>query len=259
MTESSTDTDTDTDMNTKKVALITGSAKRIGAFVAEYLHQRDYNVVLHYRHSADAAKTLRDRLNHIRPHSCIALQADLSNPDSWQQLAEQAGSWQQRLDLLVNNASAFYPTPLGEITLAQWQDLFASNAQAPLFLSQYLYPLLQQSNGSIINIIDALADKPNANFIPYTMAKTALQTLTRAMAKQLAPNVRVNAISPGAMLWPEGEEELSAEQKQKILAGIPMQRLGTEEDIARTLYFLAEEAPYITGQDIAVDGGRSLM
>lgn len=245
-------------MSEEKVALITGSAKRIGAYVAEYVHQRGYSVILHYRNSAEPAKSLRDKLNLTRPHSCIALHADLSCPDAWPQLAEQAGSWKHRLDLLVNNASAFYPTPLGETTLEQWNDLFASNAQAPYFLIQKLAPMLQANHGTIINIIDALAEQPNADFIPYSMAKTALRTLTTSMAKALAPEVRVNAISPGAMLWPEGEHTLMEVQKHKILEQIPLQRVGTEEDIARTIYFLAEDAPYITGQDIAVDGGRSL-
>lgn len=242
----------------QKVALITGSAKRIGAYLAEYLHQRQYDIILHYRNSADEAKALRDKLNLNRPHSCIALHADLSNPLAWEQLAEQTRAWKHRLDLLVNNSSSFYPTPLGSVAVEHWNDLFASNAQAPLFLTQHLYPLLQQSQGNVINIVDALAHKPNPDFIPYSMAKTALITQTRALAIALAPAVRVNAISPGAMLWPEGDHSLSTEQKQKVMEGIPMGRQGCAEDIARTVYFLAEDAPYITGQNIAVDGGRSL-
>jgi pteridine reductase len=245
-------------MSNHKVALITGSAKRIGAYLAQYLHQRQYDIILHYRNSAEDAKALRDQLNQARPHSCIALHADLCDPNAWQQLAQQTQAWQQRLDLLVNNSSSFYPTPLGSITLEHWHDLFASNAQAPLFLTQHLYPLLQQTQGNVINIVDALALKPNPDFIPYSMAKSALITQTRALAKALAPAVRVNAISPGAMLWPEGDHSLSQQQKQKVLEGIPMGRPGGAEDIARTVYFLAEDAPYITGQDIAVDGGRSL-
>ena len=245
-------------MSQAKVALITGSAKRIGAAIARYLHPRGYDIVLHYRQSADLAKTLRDELNQARPHSCIALHADLADASAWPQLADQAHAWQQRLDLLVNNASSFYPTPVGQTTLAQWDDLVASNAQAPYFLSQHLAPALRESQGSIINIVDALAQQPNADFIPYSMAKTGLITLTRALAKTLAPHVRVNAVSPGAMLWPEADHEATDEQKQAVLDGIPLQRMGSPDDIARTVYFLAEEAPYITGQNIAVDGGRSL-
>lgn len=245
-------------MSDKKIALITGSAKRIGAYIAEYLHQQGYDIILHYRHSGAEAKALRDKLNKNRAHSCIALHADLADPSAWQQLTEQTRSWQHRLDLLINNASSFYPTALGQTTLQHWNDLFASNAQAPFFLTQQLAPLLKESKGSVVNIIDALASQANADFIPYSMAKTALQTLTRSMAKALAPDVRVNAISPGAMLWPEGEHNINEEQKRNILAGIPLQREGTELDIAKAVLFLAEDAPYITGQDIAVDGGRSL-
>lgn len=244
-------------MNEHKVALITGSAKRIGAFTAAFLHEKGFDVILHYRQSGEDAKALRDTLNQKRPHSCIALHADLADPTSWAQLAEQTRSWKHRLDLLINNASSFYPTPLGETTLEHWNDLFASNAQAPFFLTQHLYPLLQEHNGSVINIIDALANQPNVDFIPYNMAKAALKSLTRAMAKALAPKVRVNAISPGAMLWPEADF-FEEEEKQEMLKGIPLERTGTELDIARTIYFLAEDAPYITGQDLAVDGGRSL-
>lgn len=241
-----------------KVALITGSAKRIGAFVAEHMHGKGYDIILHYRHSAEAAKTLRDKLNHQRPHSCIALQGNLATAEDRNKLAEQTRSWKHRLDLLVNNASTYYPTPLGETTKEQWDDLFASNAQAPFFLTQQLQPLLQESQGAVINIIDAMASRVNEEFIPYNMAKTSLQIFTRSMAKAMAPHVRVNAISPGAMLWPEGDHHYTEAEKQSVLASIPLQRLGSELDIARTVYFLAEEAPYITGQDIAVDGGRSL-
>ncbi|MEE2729342.1 MAG: pteridine reductase [Pseudomonadota bacterium] len=242
-----------------KVALITGSARRIGAFTAEYLHQRNYDIILHYRASGDLAKTLRDKLNAARAHSCIALHADLADPEALQQLAEQTKSWKHRLDLLVNNASSYYPTQLGETTQEHWQDLFSSNARAPYFLIQSLHPLLQASQGNVVNIIDAMATHPNMDFIPYNMAKTTLHTLTRSMAKLLAPSVRVNSVSPGVMLWPVGDHNPSAKEKEKIVAQVPLQRMGTEQDIARTIYFLAEDAPYITGQDIAVDGGQSLL
>lgn len=244
--------------NDKKIALITGSAKRIGAFVAEHLHNNHYDVILHYRHSGEQAKALRDKLNQQRPHSCIALHADLAVPSQWQQLAEQTRSWKHRLDLLINNASSFYPTKFGQTTPEQWNDLFASNAQAPFFLTQELYPLLKQSQGNVINIIDALVDLPNGDFTPYNMAKSALKNMTLSLAKDLAPEVRVNAISPGAMLWPEQNGEASDEYKKQVISGIPMQRIGSELDIAKAIYFLAEHAPYVTGQNIAVDGGRSL-
>lgn len=240
-----------------KVALITGSAKRIGAFTAEYFHSRGYDIILHYRHSADAAKSLRDRLNTSRPHSCIALHADLADPTAWEQLAEQVRSWKHRLDLLVNNASSYYPTEFGKTTLEQWNDLFASNAMAPFFLTQALTPLLQQSNGCVVNIVDINADRPLPNYTPYCMAKAALKAMTLSLAQVLAPQVRVNGIAPGAIIWPTHGQTSEADQ-QALLARTPMQSMGSPEDIARTIYFLAEKAPFITGQIIAVDGGQSL-
>ncbi|MGB3623809.1 pteridine reductase [Ketobacter sp. MCCC 1A13808] len=242
----------------QKVALITGSAKRIGATVARYLHANNMDVVLHYRHSADAAKSLRDDLNQIRPHSCIALHADLANPDSWQHLAQQAQSWKQRVDVLVNNASTYYPTTLENTTVQQWNDLFASNAQAPFFLTQALLPALKQQKGCVINIVDALVDKPDTDYTPYTMAKSALRTMTLSLAKMLAPDVRVNGIAPGAILWPEHAGGDDENLRQKILNDIPMQEIGTPEDIAKAILFLVADAPYVTGQILAVDGGRSL-
>lgn len=243
--------------NSNKVALITGSAQRIGAFTAEYFHTRGYDIILHYRHSADAAKSLRDRLNANRPHSCIALHADLADPTAWEQLAEQTRSWKHRLDLLVNNASSYYPTEFGNTTLEQWNDLFASNAMAPFFLTQALTSLLQQSNGCVVNIVDINADRPLPHYTPYCMAKAALKAMTLSLAQVLAPQVRVNGIAPGAIIWPTHGQTSEADQ-QALLARTPMRSMGSSEDIARTIYFLAENAPFITGQIIAVDGGQSL-
>lgn len=240
-----------------KVALITGSAKRIGAFTAEYFHTQGYDIILHYRSSGDAAKSLRDKLNGNRPHSCIALHADLSDPSAWEQLAEQARSWKHRLDLLVNNASSYYPTEFGNTTQDQWNDLFASNAMAPFFLTQALTPLLRKSKGCVVNMVDINAEKPLPEFIPYCMAKAALHAMTLSLAKALAPTVRVNGVAPGAILWPD-QWEISSPEQQATLSRTPMQRLGTPEDIARTIYFLAENAPFITGQIVGVDGGQSL-
>ena len=241
-----------------KVALITGSARRIGAYVAEYLHQHEYHIILHYRHSGEEAKALRDKLNQSRPHSCIALHADLSDPESWPQLAEQVLSWQHRLDLLVNNASSYYPTYFGETSVEQWNDLFASNAQAPFFLTQHLVDLLKSSNGSVINMTDAILHKSGPKLIPYAMAKTALRTMTIELAKLLAPEIRVNGVAPGVIIWPEHHEKMSEQDKQDALETIPMKRMGSPQDIAQTILFLAQSAPYITGQILAVDGGRGL-
>ncbi len=244
--------------SSRKVALITGSARRIGAHTAAFFHQRDYDIVLHYRSSGDSAKNLRDQLNAARPHSCIALHADLSDPAAWEQLAEQVRSWKHRLDLLVNNASSFYATEFGATTLAQWNDLFASNATAPFFLTQHLLPLLQQSKGNVVNIIDINADKPRPDFTPYCMAKAALKAMTLSLARALAPDVRVNGVSPGAILWPT-DGQIAEPEQIATLSNTPMQALGTPDDITKTIYFLAENAPFITGQIIAVDGGLSLV
>lgn len=246
-----------TQEHSNKVALITGSAKRIGATMARYFHQRGYDIILHYRHSADAAHALRDDLNRARAQSCIALQADLADPASWEPLAEQARNWQQRLDVLVNNASSYYPTEFGKTTLAQWNDLFASNAMAPFFLTQALAPQLQQAKGCVINIVDINADKPLAEFTPYCMAKAALKAMTLSLAKLLAPHVRVNGVAPGAILWPD-QYQITPEAQQSTLDRTPLQVLGNPEDIARTVYFLADNAPFVTGQILAVDGGQSL-
>lgn len=244
--------------NSHKVALITGSAKRIGAFTAEYFHARGYDVILHYRNSGDSAKSLRDKLNSSRPHSCIALHADLSDPTSWEQLAEQVHSWKHRLDLLVNNASSYYATVFGNTTVAQWNDLFASNAMAPFFLTQALLPLLKQSRGNVVNIVDINAEKPLADFTPYCMAKAALQAMTLSLAKALAPEIRVNGVAPGTILWPDQFDVAESEQ-QATLNRTPLQSIGSPEDIAQTIYFLAEQAPFITGHILSVDGGLSLV
>jgi len=240
-----------------KVALITGSARRIGAFVAQYLHERGYDILLHYRSSGESAKALRDQFNAVRPHSCIALHADLSDPASWEQLAEQVRSWKHRLDLLVNNASSYYPTEFGNTTLEQWNDLFSSNAMSPFFLTQQLLPLLQESEGNVVNIVDINADRPLPDFAPYCMAKAALKAMTLSLARALAPKVRVNGVAPGHILDPSYGELNEAEQ-QALLARTPMQRNGSPEDIAKAIYFLAENAPFVTGQILAVDGGQSL-
>lgn len=241
----------------RKVTLITGSARRIGAVTAGHFHARGYDIILHYRSSGDSAKTLCDNLNASRPHSCIALHADLADPAAWDQLAEQVRSWKHRLDLLVNNASSFYPTEYGKTTLDQWNDLFASNAMAPFFLTQALLPLLRESQGCVLNIVDINADRPLPDFIPYCMAKAALKAMTLSLAKALAPEVRVNGVAPGAIIWPDQGQMTEAEQ-QATLARTPLQTIGSPEDIAQTLYFLAESAPFITGQIVAVDGGLSL-
>lgn len=241
------------------VALITGAARRIGAAVAEQLHQAGYRVVVHCNRSVDQAQTLCAVLNQRRDDSAHVLVADLCDPDQLSHLARQAQARWGRLDVLVNNASSFYPTPVGSITQQAWDDLIGSNLKAPLFLSQALAPELRLRQGCIINIADVHAERPLSQHPVYCAAKAGNVMLTQSLAKELGPDVRVNGIAPGAILWPENEGELSEHDKQKILSKIALGRLGTPQDIAKTIRFLVDDAPYITGQIIAVDGGRSLV
>ncbi|QKX17049.1 pteridine reductase [Microbulbifer sp. YPW1] len=236
-------------------ALITGAAARLGRAIAEELH-RDHQVVIHYRNSAEAAQNLVETLNARRPGSAAAVQSELCSAADCEKLAQAAQECFGELNLLVNNASAFYPTPIGSATEQQWEELMGSNLKAPFFLSQALAPALARTHGCIVNLADIHADKPMPSHTVYSAAKAGLVMLTKSLARELAPQVRVNAVAPGAILWPEQESE--GYNKEQILARIPMQRSGDPSDIARTVRFLAADAPYITGQIIAVDGGRSL-
>lgn len=237
------------------VALVTGSAKRIGAAIAKGLHAAGYNLVLHYRDSQSAAESLAAELNHQRANSAICIQANFDQIESIQTLAATTIQQWQRLDLLVNNASMFYPTPLAEATIQDWNSLFNSNLQAPYLLIQALANALKKSQGSIINIADIYADKPLRNHSLYCMAKAGNVMMTKSLALELAPDVRVNGIAPGAILWPE----TPTGDAQKILDKIPMKKLGNPEEIVNLVLFLASKTNYITGQIISVDGGRSLQ
>ena len=240
------------------VALITGGARRIGATVAKALHQHGYNIVLHYRNSQAEALELVNTLNCERAASAVAWHADLNQQGDIERLAQQAlGQW-QRLDLLINNASSFYPTPLDSATQEEWDELLNSNLKAPFFLAQAVVAALRETRGAIINIADIYAERPLKNHPIYCAAKAGNVMLSKSLAKDLAPLVRVNGIAPGAILWPEQESELNETSKLKIIDKIPLSRQGSAEDIARTVLFLAKDAPYITGQIITVDGGRSL-
>jgi pteridine reductase len=244
---------------TSPVALITGSAQRIGAAIVRKLHTAGYNVLIHYRHSQESADALADELNRIRAHSAICLQADLLQMNGVAQLAQQALAQWQRVDALINSASAFYPTPVGTCTESQWDDIMGSNLKAPFFLAQALAETLAKHRGCIINIADIYAEKPLPQHAIYCMAKAGNVMLTKSLARDMAPAVRVNGIAPGAILWPEAGGATDGAAREKILASIPLQRIGSAEDIADTIVFLLRDAPYITGQIIAVDGGRSLM
>ena len=241
----------------KKTVLVTGGARRIGASIARECHRAGARVFIHYRNSAEPAQELSKKLNAIRADSAVAIQADLHDPLTPAGLAEKVGEQGGRLDVLVNNASDFFATPFGSVSLDDWDRLINSNLRAPLFLSQAVLPLLKKSGGLILNILDIHADKPLAKHSVYCVAKAGLSMLTRSLALELAPEVRVNGIAPGAIMWPA--QGLSAEQKDAVLAQTPMGRTGDAGDIASLAVFLATQAGYITGQVIAVDGGRSLI
>ncbi|MDX1403266.1 MAG: pteridine reductase [Woeseiaceae bacterium] len=238
-----------------KTALVTGGAKRIGAAIVECLHDQQMRVAIHYRSSESEAAALAGRLNDRRPGSTEMFCCDLAESGNPEALIEQVIAWSGRLDLLVNNASSFYPTPLGSITEAQWTDLVDSNMKAPLFLSQAAIPALRSSSGNIVNIVDIHATKPLRNHTVYVAAKAGLAMLTRSLAKELAPEVRVNGVAPGAIIWPQ--QGMTDDLKQQIISQVPLGRGGRPEDIARAVLFLARDATYSSGVIIAIDGGRS--
>jgi pteridine reductase len=239
-----------------KFALVTGAARRIGAAIAQRLHAEGANVAIHFRQSKSDAAEFCARLNTIRADSARLFQADLNSGNELAGLVGEVVDWSGRLDILINNASSFYPTPLGEITAENWSDLVGSNLKAPLFLSQAAAPHLKASHGNIINIVDIHAYRPLRDHSVYGAAKAGLAMLTRSLAKDLAPDVRVNGVAPGAISWPENGMVESV--KQDILQQIPLQRTGAPEDIAGAVVYLVRDATYVTGQIIAVDGGRSL-
>jgi pteridine reductase len=236
--------------------LITGAAKRIGAAIARTLHGAGANVAIHYFTSAAPADALAAELNSQRPDSARAYGADLRETAALQGLVDAVVADSGRLDALVNNASSFYPTPLGSITEAQWQDLIGSNLKAPLFLSQAALPHLRAAKGCIVNIVDVHSQRPLRHHPVYGPAKAGLAMLTRSLAKDLGPDIRVNGVSPGAILWPE--EGLEERIQKAIVRETALKRPGEPEDIAATVLFLVRDAPYVTGQIIAVDGGRSI-
>ena len=244
--------------NLPKVALITGAAKRIGAEVARHLHAANFNLIIHYHHSEPEALSLADELNAARENSALTIKADLNDQDQLNALAKQASEQWQGLSLLVNNASSFYPTPFGKASESDWEDLIGSNLKAPYFLAQALAPALTAAAGCIINIADIYAEKPLRNHSIYSIAKAGNLMLTKSLAQELAPRVRVNGIAPGAILWPEQADKLSDEDKEKMLAKIPLQQRGQAQDIAKAIMYLVKDAPYVTGQVLTVDGGRSL-
>jgi pteridine reductase len=241
-----------------KVVLVTGAAKRIGARIARTFHQAGYNIILHYNRSTDEAHELQEKLNSERSDSVTLLKLDLVNYSKWNDLGDQCMDTWGRLDVLVNNASTFYPTVIGAASDSQWNDLIGANLKAPFFLSQTLAPCLKEVAGNIVNICDIHGDRPLKNYSIYSIAKAGLAMMTRSLAKELAPEVRVNGIAPGAILWPDEKAEVSEGLKATIIRQIPLKRQGAPEDVANTALFLARDAPYVNGQILSVDGGRSL-
>lgn len=236
-------------------ALVTGGGKRIGATIAKWLHGAGANVAVHYFKSADAAEAVAVELERSRPGSAFAVGGDLRSIDALREIVRRVVERAGRLDVLVNNASSFYPTRLHEIDEGDWQDLMNSNARAPLFLAKHLHGALRMTHGCIVNIVDSTALDGVAGFTPYTMAKAALANMTKSLARELAPEIRVNGVSPGAILWPEYTGGVSEEEKQSAIAQTALGRMGTPEDIAHAVLFLARDASYVTGQVLAVDGG----
>jgi pteridine reductase len=238
--------------------LITGAARRIGAAIARRLHAAGARVVLHCHRSRAEAERLRDDLNDLRPHSASVVQADLLEVENLSILVEEAAQAFGRLDALVNNASSFYPTPFGAIAESEWDDLMGSNLRAPLFLAQAAAPRLREARGAIVNLIDIHAERPLKDFVVYSIAKTGLAGLTRALALEMGPEVRVNGVAPGAIIWPDGDEHFAPSERSRIMAQTPLGRIGSPEDVAGAVKYLLFDAPFVTGQILAVDGGRAI-
>jgi len=248
-----------TDSTDSPVALVTGGSKRIGATISRMLHGRGFNIAIHFGQSRHEAELLAASLSGIRPDSADTFQADLTDLPSISAMAEAVVNRWSRIDAIVNNASTFYPTPIAYSDEAQWHDLLDSNLKGPFFLARELASHLRARRGSIVNITDINARQPLKDYPIYCIAKAGKTMLTRTLAKELAPEVRVNAVAPGSILWPEGKAEMSEEAKSSLLSKIPLQRIGTPESIAELVCFLITSASYITGQVIAVDGGLSLQ
>ena len=240
----------------RQVALITGAAKRVGAVIARTLHAAGYDLALHCRHSTTEAQALAAELSAQRTNSALVVQADLAELQDLPKLIEATLSRYGRLDALINNASAFYPTPLATATPAQWNELFASNAQAPFFLAQAALPALRSTRGSIVNLVDIYAERALAQHPIYVMAKAALSAMTRCLALDLGPDVRVNGVAPGAVMWPSDGKAYA--DQEAMLARTPLKRAGAPEDVATAVLWLLRDAPFVTGQIIPVDGGRSI-
>ena len=241
-----------------RVALITGGARRVGAAICRRLHAGGVDLMVHYRTSVEAARALQAELNALRPDSVALVQADLLHMPALPEMVAETVRRFGRLDSLINNASSFFPSPIGEITEREWDDLVGTNLKTPLFLSQAAAPQLRRNHGCIVNIVDIHADRPMRNYVVYSAAKGGLLALTRSLAGELGPEVRVNGVSPGIIMWPEDERWADEVARQRLVQTTLLKRVGDPDDIARTVGFLVFDAPYVTGQIIPVDGGRSI-
>lgn len=241
-----------------KVVLITGGAKRVGAAITRELHRQGANILLHYHTSAKEALTLQAELNLVRADSVVVAQANLLDLAALPPLVDTALQQFGRLDALVNNASSYYPTQLGQIDASQWEELMGSNLKAPLFLSQAAADALRASQGCIVNITDMHIERPKKHYIVYSAAKAGLVSLTKSLAQELAPDVRVNAVAPGPVLWPDDNQEFDEGYRQQVVNQTLLKRTGEPSDIAKAVKFLIDDAPFITGHVLAVDGGRNL-
>ncbi len=241
-----------------KVILITGGAKRVGAAICRLLHAGGANLMIHYRQSAHEARALQAELNLKRPNSAAIIQGDLLNMSVLPKLIKETITHFGKLDVLINNASSYYATELGEIGDDQWQDLIGSNLKAPLFLSQAAASELAKTKGCIVNITDMHVERPKKGYIVYSVAKAGLVTLTRSLAHEMAPDVRVNAVAPGPVMWPEDNPQFDEVYRKRVISQTLLKRIGEGDDVAKAVRFLIQDAPFMTGQVIAVDGGRSL-
>ena len=241
-----------------KVVLITGGARRVGAAICRRLHACGAELLVHYRSAAVEARALQAELNARRMNSLALVQADLLKISATSELVKAAVKEFGRLDAVINNASSFFPTVVGEITEKEWEDLIGTNLKAPLFLAQAAAPELRKNHGCIVNIIDIHAELPMRNHAVYTAAKGGLLALTRALARDLAPEIRVNGVAPGTILWPDDEAWRDEVARQRIINQTALKRVGEPDDIAAAVQFLIADAPYVTGQIITVDGGRSI-
>ena len=241
-----------------KVILITGGAKRVGASICRLLHANGASLMIHYRSSIKEARALQAELNLQRPNSVAIIQGDLLNLSILPSLVQESIKHFGRLDVLINNASSYYPTEIGDIKDEQWQDLMGSNLKAPLFLAQAAAGELRKQQGCIINITDMHVERPKKGYVVYSVAKAGLVTLTKSLAHELSPEVRVNAVAPGPVMWPEDNPQFDELYRQRVISQTLLKRIGEPNDIAKAVKFLIQDAPFITGQVIAVDGGRSL-